>query len=94
MRWVTTLAIRGAQHPRQSRTKADNPAVFVERFGNSFVTLFNETLETQRCRISFEIATSDTLVERISGNTLSKSADGAFAVELAPPSVAMLQLSR
>ena len=73
-----------------TRARSSNPRVYVERYGRRYLTLCNETAAPQRARVAVGFPVPRRAVERIGGAAIAVSARGAFTIELAPQSCAMV----
>ena len=71
--------------------RADDEGIYVERYGDKFLTVFNDTGRERRVSISVQMATAGAITDLVSGRAVSLR-EGQVALSLDAEDVAVLQL--
>jgi len=74
-----------------TRARADNEGVYVERYGDRYLTVFNDTGRPQRVSVTLDMSTVGEVSELVGGQTVSLR-NNQIALSLDPEEVAVLQL--
>lgn len=71
--------------------RSDNAGVYVERYGDRYLTVFNDTDRPQRLSITVEMTAADEITELVSGRAVSFK-DGRIVMSIDSEDVAVLQM--